>query len=219
MELSAAGLAHETKNPLGIISGIAWQVAHDPAISEESRMKLEQIIDEVDKAAARLGHFLTFVRQRTVNATALEAPKVIAKVIGVLQAEFDAAGVELVSDCPLLRVLADEDMLQRILVNLLLNSLHASSESGKVMVRMRRRGRQAELVVDDKGCGISPELLPKIYKPYVTGNPQGHGLGLAIVKRYVDEHGWTIKIESEVNHGATITISGIVVAKDQGYEG
>jgi two-component system sensor histidine kinase HydH len=217
--LSAAGLAHETKNPLGIISGIAQQIAQDPAILEKGRMKLEQIIDEVDKATARLGHFMAFARQRAVNATALEAPEVIGKVTAVLQAEFDAAGVELVSDCPLFRVLADEDMLRQILVNLLLNSLHASSEGGKVMVRMGCRRRQTELIVYDRGTGISPELMPKIYKPYVTGNPEGHGLGLAIVKRYVDEHGWTIKIESEVNQGTTVTISGIVVAKDQGYEG
>ena len=211
--LSAAGLAHETKNPLGIISGIAQQVAHDPAIPEESRMKLEQIIDEVDKATARLGHFLAFARKQTVNATALEASEVIGKVITVLQAEFDAAGVELVSDFPSLHVLADEDMLRQILVNLLLNSLHASSKGGKVMVRMGCRGRQAELIVDDRGSGISPELLPEIYRPYVAGDPEGHGLGLAIVKRYVDDLGWTIKIESEVNQGTTVTISGIVVAK------
>jgi len=216
--LSAAGLAHETKNPLGIISGIAQQIAHDPTVPEESRMKLEQIIDEVDEATARLGHFMAFAKQRTVNPTVLEVAEVIAKVTAVFQAEFDAAGVELVSDCSLFRIFSDKDMLRQILVNLLLNSLHASSEGDKVMVRMVCHGKQAELVVNDSGSGILPELLPKIYRPYVTGNPEGHGLGLAIVKRYVDEHGWTIKIESEVDRGTTVTISNIAVVKSQGDE-
>ncbi|MEW6265246.1 MAG: ATP-binding protein [Thermodesulfobacteriota bacterium] len=208
--LSAAGLAHETKNPLGIISGLAQQVSRDPALSAAGRAKIEQILDEVDKATARLGHFLAYARQRTVQAKALEASKVIGGVAAVLQTEFDAAGVELVLNCPSLRILADEEMLRQILVNLLLNSLNASSEGSRVTVRIGRRGGRAELIVTDNGRGIPPELLPMILRPYVTAKPDGHGLGLAIVKRYVDEHGWTIKIESEAGRGATVAISGIV---------
>jgi signal transduction histidine kinase len=219
LELSAAGLAHETKNPLGIISGIAQQIAQDPATNKGNRMKLEQIIDEVDKAASRLGHFLAFARQQTINLSTREAQDVIGKICAVLNSEFVAAGVELAWDCPPFQISCDEDALKQILVNLLLNSLHASSEGGHIMLRMVRRGRLAELVVADRGSGIAPELLPKIFRPYVTGYPDGHGLGLAIVKRYVDEHGWTVKVESVVDRGTTVTISGIVIVSAQGYAG
>ena len=66
--LAAAGLVHETKNPLGMISGIAQQVARDPGVPEESRAMLETIIDEIDKSVSRLGLFMTFARQRKLKA-------------------------------------------------------------------------------------------------------------------------------------------------------
>jgi two-component system, NtrC family, sensor histidine kinase HydH len=207
--LAAAGLAHETKNPLGIISGIAQQIARNPDVPEQSRLMIETIIDEVDKSASRLGHFMTFAKQREVHAVRLDIGELAARIAEILQPEFDAAGVSLEVDCPLLTIVADEDMLRQVLVNLLLNSLQASPEGTRITVRMERQGSQASLVVADQGSGISPDLLPDIFKPYVAGNPDGHGLGLAIVKRFVEDHGWTISADSQLNRGTVITISGI----------
>ena len=199
--LAAAGLAHETKNPLGIILGLAQQISGNPEEPEQSRVMLEHIIDQVDKAQARLGNFMTFARQRKVNAISLDAREMGAKMAEILRPDFDAVGVKLEMNCAPLRILADEEMLRQVLVNLLLNSLHASSAGGKVTVRMDRKGKRAVLTVEDQGSGISPELLPNIFKPYVAGNAEGHGLGLAIVKRFVEEHGWTIRVDSQPNRG------------------
>ena len=207
--LAAAGLAHETKNPLGIIYGIAQQIAGNPEEPKQSRAMLEHIMDEVDKATARLGNFMTFARQRKANATSFDIREVGTKVGEVLKPDFDAVGVKLEMSCFSLRILADEEMLRQILVNLLLNSLHASSAGGKVTVRMERQGERAALTVKDQGSGISPELLPNIFKPYVAGNADGHGLGLAIVKRLVEEHGWMMRVDSQLNRGTEVTISGI----------
>jgi signal transduction histidine kinase len=171
---------------------------------------IETIIDEVDKSASRLGHFMTFATQREIRAVQVKIHELAAKIAEILQPEFDAAGVALEVNCPLMTIIADEDMLRQVLVNLLLNSLHATPEGGRVEVRLERYGsQQAALVVKDQGCGISPDLLPDIFKPYVTGNPDGHGLGLAIVKRFVEDHGWTITADSQLNRGTMIRISGI----------
>ena len=210
--LAAAGLAHETKNPLGIILGLAQQISTNPEEPEQSRLMLEHIVDEVDKAQARLGNFMTFARQRKVNAVFLDVQKVAARVAEILQPDFGAVGVTLEMDCPPLEILADEEMLRQLFVNLLLNSLHASSPGGKVAVRMARKGKTAVLTVEDQGSGVSPELLPNIFQPYVSGNAQGHGLGLAIVKRFVEEHGWTIAVDSQPDRGTAITISGMVLS-------
>jgi len=209
--LAAAGLAHETKNPLGIILGFAQQISGNPEEPAQSRVMLEHIIDEVDKAQARLGNFMTFARQRKVNAIFLDAREVGAKVAEILQPDFDAAGVGLEMNCAPLGILADEEMLRQVLVNLLLNSLHASSAGSKVTVRIVRKGKRAVLTVEDQGGGISPELLPNIFQPYVSGSSNGHGLGLAIVKRFVEEHGWNIGADSQPNRGTVITISGIAL--------
>lgn len=211
--LAAAGLAHETKNPLGMILGIAQQISCNLEEPEQSRVMLEHIIDQVDRAQARLGNFMTFAQLRKVNAIPLDAREVSTKVAEILRADFDAVGVKLEINCRPLWILADEEMLRQILVNLLLNSLHASSAGSKVTVRMDRKGKRAVLTVEDQGSGISPELLPNIFQPYVSGNPDGHGLGLAIVRRFVEEHGWTIGVDSQLNRGTAITISGIALVE------
>jgi two-component system, NtrC family, sensor histidine kinase HydH len=217
--LAAAGLAHETKNPLGIISGIAQQIARDPEVPEKSKAMLDAIIDEVDKSASRLGHFMTFAKHRAIRAVPVDIQDLAHRIARVLQPEFDAAGVDLKVSCTPSLLLADEDMLRQILVNLLLNSLEASLKGSRVEVRTARQGLRAALVVADQGRGIQPELLPDIFKPYVAGNPDGHGLGLAIVKRFVEDHGWTIKAESQPNRGTVVTVSGITLLhgeRDQG---
>jgi two-component system, NtrC family, sensor histidine kinase HydH len=217
--LAAAGLAHETKNPLGIISGIAQQIARNPEVPGQCKVMLETIVDEVDKSASRLGHFMTFAKQREINAVQLDIQELATRIAEIMQPEFDAAGVTLEVNCPLRTIVADEDMLRQVLVNLLLNSLLASPESSTVTVRMERHGARATLVVADQGCGILPELLPDIFKPYVAGNPDGHGLGLAIVKRFVEDHGWTITADSQLNLGTVITVSGIVLVQGERDQG
>jgi len=213
--LAAAGLAHETRNPLGIISGIAQQIARNPEVPEQSRVLIATIIDEVDKSASRLGHFMTFARQRDIKAVQLDIQKLAFRIAEILQPEFDAAGVALDVNCLPMTIVADEDMLQQVFVNLLLNSLQASSGGGKVEVRAERHGARAALVVTDQGCGITPELLPDIFKPYVAGNPDGHGLGLAIVKRFAEDHGWRIKVDSQLNRGTVITVSDITLPQGE----
>jgi len=211
--LAAAGLAHETKNPLGIISGIAQQVARDTQVPKASRIMLETIIDEIDKSVSRLGLFMTFARQRKISAVPVDARQVIKGIAKVLQPEFEAAKVFLKTECPPLTIMADEQMFRQIMVNLILNSLTASLPGSAITIRLQHRGFHASVVVEDQGCGIKKDLLLRIFKPYVTGNPAGHGLGLSIVKRFAEDHGWAITAESQPDRGTMMTISGISISR------
>lgn len=214
--LAAAGLAHETKNPLGIISGIAQQVARDPQVPEKSRALLETIVDEIDKSVSHLGLFMTFARKRQIKALPLDAERLIEDVVRILEPELEATGIHLSLECSPLTIVADEEMLRQILVNLILNSLAASSMGGTICIRLQRHGSLALIEVADDGCGISRELLPDIFRPYVTGNPDGHGLGLSIVKRFTEDHGWSVSAQSQPGKGTVVRISGIVIAPRAG---
>jgi len=212
--LAAAGLAHETKNPLGIIMGMAQQIAARPDTSADSRVMLEHIMDEVDKATSRLGNFMNFARQRKPALAPVRLDSLCTEVATVMRPDFEAGGVELDTDAPGCTILADGSMLRQILVNLLLNSLHASPAGTAVRIGVQRQGRRMQLTVQDQGMGIAPELLPDIFKPYTSGSATGHGLGLAIVKRMVEAHGWRIQAASVPGGGATMTITGIKTAGD-----
>ena len=137
----------------------------------------------------------------------------LANVLEILRPDFDETQVGLELRCEPVIILADTEMLRQIVVNLLLNALAASAPGSTVAVRLHRVGESVTLEVEDQGSGIPPELLPNVFKPYVTGDAEGHGLGLAIVQRFVNEQGWAIDLQSVPGRGTKVTITGIGVAE------
>lgn len=213
LALAAAGLAHETKNPLGIIMGLAQQIAAHPGIPSESLTMVHHILDEVDKASSRLGHFLHFARQREARLERLDLRTACTEAAELLAPDFEAARVHLEVEVSPGHILADPVLLRQILTNLLLNSLHASTAETLTRIRSEQRRGRIRLLIEDQGQGIPAELLPNVFKPYVTGSPSGHGLGLAIVQRLAEAQGWTVKAHSRPGHGTTMTLSGIMAAR------
>jgi signal transduction histidine kinase len=208
LSLAAAGLAHETKNPLGVIRGLAQQIAEDPGHPDTSR-RARDIMEEADVTTDRLGDFLQYARVRGPDAHPLAALPHLERVVGLMADEFRAAGIGLHLDIAPVFILADAEMLSQILVNLLLNSLRHTPAGGQVTVRLRPVGDgYAELAVVDTGSGIPEALQANLFKPYV-GDRSGCGLGLAIVKRIVDQSGWKISLDSRPGQGTTFTIGHI----------
>lgn len=215
LSVAAAGLAHETKNPLGIILGIAQRIRDAPTTDDATRHFAEQIIDAADRAAERLGEFMNFARINEPTLADANARDVIGSIVDVLGYDFEADGVKLSVDCAPLSIRCDPSMLKQVLVNLLLNSLEACDPGAEVTVSLKLEGAsKAALVVADRGRGIPADLRPDVFKPYVTGRADGHGLGLAIVSRIVERHGWHISLESEVGQGTRISIQGIAVCPE-----
>ncbi|MDY0274863.1 MAG: HAMP domain-containing sensor histidine kinase [Desulfomicrobium sp.] len=206
--LAAAGLAHETKNPLGIIMGIAQQISQRDDIPKDTKLMLEYIMDEVDTASSRLGNFMSFAKPYSPQLAPVDIANLGQEVAEILGPEFEAHNVTLNFQVPTIKVWADWSMLRQILVNLLLNSLHASKPNTRVEVLLQNKKAGLRLLIIDQGSGIAPDLLPDIFKPYTTGSPSGHGLGLAIVRRLVEAHHWQIRATSSPQ-GTTMTISEI----------
>ena len=101
----------------------------------------------------------------------------------------------------------DETQMRRVVHNLVINAMQASSRGqGKVSVRGAVTGNTLTLAVTDNGTGIPADRLPLIFEPYYTTKDDGTGLGLAISKRIAEEHAGTIVAESEVGRGSTFTV-------------
>jgi len=207
LSLVAAGLAHETKNPLGVIRGIAQRMLADPGRDPEEAA--EQIIDAADQAAGRLGEFINYARQRTPDARPLAAVGIVERALGVLDGDAAALEVVLEREVADLHLLADEDMLIQVILNLVLNALQAAPRGGRIQVTVTGGPREGRLVVEDDGPGIPEALGDQVLKPYVTGRDGGHGMGLAIVRRIVEQHEWEIRLESQPGHGTRVEIQGI----------
>ena len=211
--LSAAGLAHETKNPLGIIRGLAQRIQKENIGPQEIESISESIMNEVDTASDRLGRFMTYAKSRTPRVEPVGATEFLEHIAGLLQPDCDSAGVTLQVLSAPVDIVADPEMLQQLLVNLLLNSLQASPSGSTIEVRVQFDGDRARLTICDHGAGIPENVRSDIFKPYRSGHSGGHGLGLAIVKRIVEDHGWKITVDSAAGTGTTFTISRIIVLK------
>ena len=211
--LSAAGLAHETKNPLGIIRGLAQRIHKEDIGPEQVKTITESIMNEVDTASARLGRFMTYAKSMTPKVQTVMAAEFLKHIASLLQPDCDSAGIKLNTRAEPAAIMADQDMLQQVLVNLLLNSLKASTSGSEIEIEIRHVGSKALLTVSDQGAGISADLMSSIFKPYTSGHADGHGMGLAIVKRIVEDHGWKITLDSVPESGTKATISQIALSE------
>jgi signal transduction histidine kinase len=213
MNLAAAGLAHETRNPLNIIRGLAQMISRQPEASPEVRQKSKEIIDETDRVTAQLTEFINFFRPREVRRGAVDLAAVAADVIRTLGSDLEEKGLRPKVTADLPAVEADEAMLRQALFNLLLNSVQAVGAGGDIQIVAERAGpNEARIDVRDNGPGVLPEHRTEIFKPYFTTHEEGTGLGLAVVQQIVLAHGWEIVCLPNEPRGAVFRILHVRLA-------
>ena len=200
---AAAGLAHETRNPLGLIRGWTQRLAKTGADSREGRAQAQAVIEECDRVTARINQFLAFARPSEPKPERLDPAGLVAELAALLEPDLAAKHLTLGRPAPDSTVLADREMLRQALFNLLQNAIHAAPENGSVETSVARRpdGR-LRIEVADRGPGVPREVMDKLFTPYFTTRVGGTGLGLAIVRRIATAHGWEVGFTPRPGGGA-----------------
>ncbi len=212
MNLAAAGLAHETKNPLNVIRAQAQLLAMDNRLPEEAKQVATRIIEQVDRVAAQLNEFINFSRPRQIRKSSVKVQNVIEEVLRTLSFDIEEKQVTAKSIVETPQIEADEQLLRQVLFNLILNSIQAVAVGGLIEIIVRpSSATEAILEVRDNGPGVPPEYKEEIFKPYFTTNQKGTGLGLAIVRQIVLAHGWEIEYVPNTPTGAIFRISHIKI--------
>lgn len=213
MNLAAAGLAHEIRNPLNIIRGLAQMISKLPDAGGGIREKSRDIINEADKVAAQLNEFINYSRPREVRRSALPLESVIGEVVRALSYDLEEKKIDLQVKGGQFRIEADEQLLRQALFNLLINAIQAINGDGRIqVVAQRHNSTEAQLEIRDNGPGVPPERRAEIFKPYFTTQKTGTGLGLAIVQQIVLAHGWEIECLPNDPAGATFRITHLKIA-------
>jgi signal transduction histidine kinase len=213
MNLAAAGLAHETRNPLNIIRGLAQMISKQPGTAAEIQRKSREIIDEADKVAAQLNEFINYSRPREVRRAKLALGSVVNEVVRALTYDLQEKKISLQIKGEQLSIEADEQLLRQALFNLLLNAIQAADGSGEIqIVAEKRNATEAVLEVRDNGPGVPPDRRTEIFKPYFTTQTKGTGLGLAVVQQIVLAHGWEVECLANEPRGAVFRISHLKLA-------
>ena len=207
MNLAAAGLAHETRNPLNIIRGMAQMISRSEELAD-LKEKSRAIVDETDKVTAQLNEFINYSRPREVRRARVALNDVVAEVVRALNYDVEEKKIRVEAKMDPLYIEADEQLLRQTLFNLLLNAIQAVDQNGQIHFALRKEGAAAAtLEIRDDGPGVPPEQRQEIFKPYFTTHQKGTGLGLAIVQQIVLAHGWEIKCLPNEPKGALFRIS------------
>ncbi|MFM1871993.1 MAG: Sensor protein ZraS [Planctomycetota bacterium] len=202
-----AGLVHETKNPLGVVRGIAERIAGGKLAGDDVRTAATSIVDEADRTVARLDEFLLLSRPARLRREPVELAPLCERLLALLHFDLEAARARLVLRIDPLTIDADRDQLRRLLLNLLLNAVQAVSGAGGILeLSCRRVGGTVQIVVADDGPGVPEALRETMFEPYVSGRAGGTGLGLAIARRIAADHGFVLRHEAVVPHGARLVL-------------
>ena len=204
-----AGVSHEIKNPLGIIQSTAELLNNMPN-SDEAQKRLSNVITAESQRLNRIvTEFLDFARPHELNVHMFDLKDIINNNIDFLRPEIDKKGIVVESnpDGRNFMVEADQDLIHRVLMNLIINSIQAISGKGKIIINIADEKGGYSITIKDTGSGISNENITKIFNPFFTTKEKGSGLGLPIVRKIIEGHGGTIDIESVEGVGTRVLIS------------
>ncbi len=213
----AAGAAHEIGNPLANISSIAQNLRHETNL-DDVRAGGVEIVEQVKRINAIVRALLSFGRSGSLAAPVRASIGVTALVDDAVKfVRLDRAAKHLVWEnrCePEHTVFGDRQQLQQVLVNVLTNAADASPKAGSVIIESVADGAALTLRVVDEGPGPPPEMLDRVFEPFVTSKDAsaGTGLGLYIAYSIVRDHGGTIAIERE--GGARTVVSVRLPARE-----
>jgi signal transduction histidine kinase len=209
---AAAGLAHETRNPLGLIRGWTQRLVQSELPSPEQRKQAQTIVEECDRVTSRINQFLAFAKPRQPSLQPVDPGQLIQELAALLEPDLDAKDLKLahwVSQGPA-TVRADCDMLRQALFNLVRNAIQFAPEQGTVEISVAcGHDGPGRIEVADRGPGVPEEKVESLFSPYFTTRSDGTGLGLAIVRRIATAHGWEAGYTPRPGGGSIFWLSGI----------
>jgi signal transduction histidine kinase len=208
----AAVMAHEVRNPLGVIFNSLTTLKKRISDSPDAALLLGIVGEEADRLNRIVGDLLDFARPYEAERAPIELEPVVASAI-------DAASKATSTPCKvatqfasgLPRFVVDGHLVRQALINLVVNAMQAMPKGGTVTVRVSAEQREGQSVarieVVDEGVGISPQTEKHMFQPFFTTKATGTGLGLAVVKRIVDAHHGEISVRSAIGGGTTFTVT------------
>ena len=214
----SASLAHEIRNPLASIRSSVEQLAGGARADPDDRLLAQLIVRESERLSRLLSEFLDFGRVRASRTVPVDLFGVASAAARLVREHPDCgpdAKITVQGSTTILD--GDEDLLHRILMNLMLNAVQAARGPADIRVTVAA-ARAADLPigagienpvrldVHDDGPGIPAELRDRLFQPFVTGRVGGTGLGLAIVQRAVEAHRGLVLVDSRPGAGTTFTI-------------
>ncbi|OZY46048.1 sensor histidine kinase [Pseudomonas lundensis] len=204
----AMGLAHEIRNPLGIIK-TATQLLHRRAdLGDNDKRHLEYVVSEVTRINDLITEFLDFAKPSAPVRCVQPARPLVEDILGFCKPELESHRVEARIDdqAPDATLYADARQLKQACLNLIINAIDAMPDGGHLTVGIAQEDDYTVISITDTGEGIAPDMMERIFTPFVTTKASGTGLGLAKVFSIMDSHDGRIECVSDKGAGATFNL-------------
>lgn len=203
-------LAHEIRNPLGVIRSSAQFLTADRLRKEDGDELLGFIVDEVDRLTQVVNNLLGLARYAPPDFKPVALHELLSSIIERWRLS-DDHNPRVVIQCRCTfeeSILADRQQLVQVVMNLIRNSEDAMSDGGRIDIRIDAEPHDDGIVLrlTDTGPGVTPEQVGKLWQKFYTTKRDGVGLGLPLCKQIVQAHGGTIQITSPENHGLMVII-------------
>ena len=208
-----SSIAHEIRNPLGIIRSSAELVLRrqkkedecNPNANNNSTALIEAIHDEACRLSTTITDFLDYARPKVLSCQPVELNTIVDQALIFLGNSLAENNIQTKKDMPAeVLVSGDKDLLYRAIYNIVANSAQALNQNGEITVRAQINEDNVMLDITDNGPGFSEEALQKALDPFFTTKDGGTGLGLAIVQSIIISHKGTITLSNQQEEGAPL---------------
>jgi len=205
----AAGIAHEIRNPLGIIKNTAQLLREEMRDSGMETDLVDYIPEEVDRLNETLTGYLEFAKDAPLRLEPVDLVALLRRTLKLVKRDAEGAGVDVRHDLDAVGELvidADARKLQQVVLNLVLNAVQAMPSGGTLTVGLDEGADQVTLRVQDTGVGMDAAKAQQVFEPFFTSKEKGSGLGLHVVQRIVEDHGGRIELETGPGEGTVFFV-------------
>jgi len=208
----AAGVAHEVRNPLSSLRGFAQLFANKLKGQQPLEQYATTMVQEADRLNRVVTDLLYLAKPRQLDPVAIDLAELGDSIRQLMRFDFENRQTEPVFDFRCETVMADQDALKQVLLNLISNSLDALGACddcptpGHISLSSVQADDGVWIIVADDGPGMNPVIRDEVFKPFVTGKKTGTGLGLAIVDNIMRAHRGRVAVDSEPGEGTRIRL-------------
>jgi two-component system sensor histidine kinase HydH len=201
----AAGIAHEVRNPLGVIRASAALAQEHFSPTDDAHRALRFILEEIDRLDALIAKLLAFARPTVLTLRPVRLGQLVERIAALADERLRKHDVTLQSELGGLAAAelpADPDLLAQLLLGLVTNACEAIGSGGRVALRARRDAGALRVEVADDGPGVPRDAVDSLFEPFFTTKPSGTGLGLAMAERIAVAHGGVLALDEAAGLGA-----------------
>ena len=190
----AAGVAHEVRNPLGVIRASASMIQEDFEVESDGWRANQFIVEEIDRLDAMITALLKFARPDRLDVQQVALAEAVSRAVVLARPELEGRAIDLQEElaAALPDIEADPTLLSQLVYGLMINAAEMLEREGRIRIRAALAGDALEIDVADSGPGVPPESSEAIFEPFFTTKAHGTGLGLPIAARIAQAHGGSL---------------------------